>query len=166
MCIGKKITKEEMKKIQINILDDVSKFCDENNIKYWIDCGTLLGAIRHKGYIPWDDDIDIGMLREDYDKFIKLYNSKKSKYKLKCIELDKTYEYPFGKVIDTDTILYEPDEKGIKIAINNAITIIEIQIIAIGFLINLLKPSFQNDAEGRILTLCSFSASVAKMNLE
>lgn len=114
----KMITKEQMKKIQIDILDDVAKFCEENNIKYWIDAGTLLGAIRHKGYIPWDDDIDLGMLREEYDKFIKLYNLKNSKYKLKCIELDKTYEYPYGKVIDTDTILYEPDEKGIKIAVN------------------------------------------------
>lgn len=118
MRYGNKIEKDEMKKIQINILDDVAKFCDENKIKYWIDCGTLLGAVRHKGYIPWDDDIDIGMLRDDYDKFVELYNLKESKYKLKCIELDKTHEYPFGKVIDTETVLYEPDEKGIKTSVN------------------------------------------------
>jgi len=115
----KKIDLEELKKIQLEILDVVSKFCDENNIKYWIDSGTLLGAIRHKGYIPWDDDIDIGMLRDDYDKFMKLFNQSNDRYQFYSVENNKKFNFPFGKVLDTTTVLYEPDEKhGYKLSVN------------------------------------------------
>ena len=114
----KEIDIKELRKIQIEILDNVDEFCKKNNINYWIDCGTLLGAVRHKGYIPWDDDIDIGMLREDYDKFLNLFNKVNTRYKLNALELDKDYYFPFGKVVDTNTILYEPDEEtGIKGAV-------------------------------------------------
>ena len=114
-----KIGIEELKKIQMEILDYVSKFCEENEIKYWLDSGTLLGAIRHKGYIPWDDDIDLGMLRPDYDKFMSLFNERSDRYKFYSIENNKNFDYPFGKVIDTTTILYEPDMKyGRKLGVN------------------------------------------------
>ena len=114
----RKIDVEELKQTQLEILDVVANFCEENQINYWIDCGTLLGAIRHKGYIPWDDDIDVGMLRPDYDKFMKLFNEKNTRYKFHCIENDPKFFLPHGKVFDTETILYEPDEKSSKIAIN------------------------------------------------
>ena len=116
----KKIDSRELKKIQIEILDFVDCFCNNNNINYWLDCGTLLGAVRHDGYIPWDDDIDIGMLRKDYDKFRKLFNKNNSnKYVFKCIEDDNSFYFPFGKVLDTSTILFEPDEKnGIQLSVN------------------------------------------------
>jgi lipopolysaccharide cholinephosphotransferase len=64
------INVKDLKKIQLDILDYFDSFCKKNKINYWIDCGTLLGAIRHKGYIPWDDDIDVGMMRKDYEIFI------------------------------------------------------------------------------------------------
>lgn len=116
----KKIELNELKKIQLGILDYVDVFCRKNNINYWIDCGTLLGAVRHGGYIPWDDDIDIGMLRNDYNKFIKLFNANnKSNYKFHCYEIDKNWYLPFGKVLDETTILFEPDEQsGIKSSVN------------------------------------------------
>ncbi len=109
------INLKEMKKIQIQILNQINNFCQKNKINYWLDCGTLIGAARHKGYIPWDDDIDIGMLREDYDRFMNTFNKANRRYKLLCIEKDKNYYFAYGKVIDTKTVLYEPDEEtGVK----------------------------------------------------
>ena len=80
-----KLEIDEVKQIQLEILDVVADFCSRNQIQYWIDSGTLLGAIRHHGYIPWDDDIDVGMLREDYDRFSELFNQMDWKYKFVCI---------------------------------------------------------------------------------
>lgn len=110
---------EELKKIQLDILNNVADFCEKNNINYWLDSGTLLGAVRHQGYIPWDDDIDIGMLRADYDRFKLLYNNSNEKYKFFSIETDKNFNFPYGKVLDMNTELYEPNKKsGEKLAIN------------------------------------------------
>lgn len=116
----KKATLEEIKLIQLDILKNARDFCAENNINYFLDNGTLLGAVRHKGYIPWDDDIDIGMLRKDFDKFIKLFNEKmaNTKYRCYCVSNNKSFYYPFAKICDISTCLYEPDEDGFKGYIN------------------------------------------------
>lgn len=116
--MGREILPEELKKIQTGILQKVADFCEKNSIRYWIDCGTLLGAIRHKGYIPWDDDIDIGMLRKDYEKFKELFNLQNERYRFICYENDSNFYLPYGKVCDTTTVLYEPDERGFKICVN------------------------------------------------
>lgn len=101
----KKIDIEELKSIQLETLNDIHNFCVTNQIKYWLAYGTLIGAIRHNGYIPWDDDIDIAMPREDYEKFIKSYKNKNSVV-YSCSN-NKDYILHFAKVYDTRTILNE-----------------------------------------------------------
>ena len=115
----RKIGIDELRKIQLEIMDVVMKFCEEHNILCFLDAGTLLGAIRHKGYIPWDNDIDVGMLRPDYDKFIRLFNEENTRYKFYSLENDHECIQPFGKVFDLNTEYYEPDKRtGNKIFVN------------------------------------------------
>ena len=73
---------EELKKIELDILLYIDKVCSENDLRYMLCGGTLLGAVRHKGFIPWDDDIDIMMPRPDYNKFIEILNKSNGKYKI------------------------------------------------------------------------------------
>lgn len=114
----REMTIDELKEVQLQILDFVAEFCEKNQIQYWIDSGTLLGAIRHKGYIPWDDDIDVGMLRKDYDKFFKLFNDPGNRYQFVCYEKQPDFYLPHGKVCDVSTVLYEPNEKGHRLSVN------------------------------------------------
>ena len=109
---------DELKKIQIEILEHVHDFCVDNRIDYFLDCGTLIGAIRHHGYIPWDDDIDIGMLRPAYEKFAESFNRFNKRYKFLSLETDSDYSLAHGKVVDTRTVLYEPNKEGRKLAVN------------------------------------------------
>ena len=99
---------EEVKNLQLEILIDVDKWCKEHNLKYVLDCGTLIGAIRHKGYIPWDDDIDISMLREDYEVFIKEFNKDRSDdLEVMHARTHKGFPYEFAKVQNKKTRMVE-----------------------------------------------------------
>lgn len=94
---------DKLKQIELEILKDVASYCDRNNLKYYLAYGTMLGAVRHKGFIPWDDDIDIMMPRKDYIKFINGYNLNDGRYIVKSIENDLQYVYTMAKVFDTET---------------------------------------------------------------
>ena len=114
----KEISVKELKIIQTEILQFVHDFCVDNNIYYSLTYGTLIGAIRHKGFIPWDDDIDVCMPRPDYDKFLQLFSKEKSQYRVVSFENDANVPFPYAKVIDTNTLLIEFSNSKNEIGIN------------------------------------------------
>ena len=104
----REITLEESKAIQLEILSAIHAFCVERKIKYYLAYGTLLGAIRHQGYIPWDDDIDIMMFRQDYDYFIKYFNESSERYRVISPEINLDYYVSYANVYDVRTLMEEP----------------------------------------------------------
>ncbi|MEE1198583.1 MAG: LicD family protein [Acutalibacteraceae bacterium] len=104
----KELTIDEAKKIELEILLFFDKFCKENNKQYFLAGGTLIGAVRHKGFIPWDDDIDTYMMREDYDWMIENFNKIKSQSRYKLIPPSSEHaKHSFVKIIDVKTVKIE-----------------------------------------------------------
>lgn len=94
--------------IQLELAKEVKRVCEENGIRYFLYRGTFLGAVRHKGFIPWDDDMDIAMLREDYDKFRRIVPEKMDpKYCFQDWHTDPGYALPFGKIRKRGTVYVE-----------------------------------------------------------
>lgn len=104
----KKLSNDEVKKIAFEILKYIKQVCQENGLRYSLLGGTLLGAVRHNGFIPWDDDIDIALPLPDYWKLLEALR-KGNKYKLfeETDQLD--YTYRFAKLTDPGTVVYEPN---------------------------------------------------------
>lgn len=85
--------------LELKIAIEVKRICEKNNIKYFLTAGTLLGAVRHGGFIPWDDDMDIGMLRKDYEKFIKVCEKELStEFYLQSWDTDFDYPFSYAKI--------------------------------------------------------------------
>lgn len=103
----KEIFLNELKTIQLDVLDVVASFCEKENISYFLAYGTLIGAIRHNGYIPWDDDIDIIMPRPDYEKFLNSFNGFHPHIRSIDIRSNTNYCLPFAKAYDIRTIVDE-----------------------------------------------------------
>lgn len=99
--MGNKVSFEEKRKIQLEMLDEIDVFCRTNDIRYSIAFGTLLGAIRHKGFIPWDDDVDIMMPLPDLLKFKELFKSDRMQYV--DVDVDRNYALPFSRIANVDT---------------------------------------------------------------
>ena len=103
----KKLSRDELKKTYIGILEYIDKICRNNNIEYSIGCGTLLGAVRHGGFIPWDDDVDIVIMRSEYEKLVKSIKEDNDRIYGVVTPDDEGYYYNFAKVTDKRTILKE-----------------------------------------------------------
>ena len=103
--------RELLRKVQLTQLEiakEIRRVCEENDIPYFLTCGTLLGAVRHQGFIPWDDDMDVGMLRENYEKFCRIAPEKlKPEYCWQSWYTDPNYALPFGKVRKRGTLYLE-----------------------------------------------------------
>ncbi len=106
----RELTIEETKKIELDVLLYIDKICKKHDIKYFLAYGTLIGAVRHKGFIPWDDDIDIQMTRPEYERFISVFEeeSKGTKYRLILPDSEESH-HSLVKIIDTTTVKTEPD---------------------------------------------------------
>lgn len=99
------------------MLKAVDDLCAAEGLRYFLIGGTLIGAVRHHGFIPWDDDIDIGMPRADYERFLEVSSKLPAPYEVSHSESDRTYIWPFAKCYDTSTTvtedLYVPFTRGV-----------------------------------------------------
>lgn len=114
----KELTLQELKETEFEILKVFDAFCKENNITYYLSHGTLLGAIRYKKFIPWDDDVDLLIPREDYNRMIKLFQDTE-RYRLFAPEKDPKYRYPIAKLCDMTTRKVEFDcNNGVELGVD------------------------------------------------
>lgn len=106
---------EEMKKVkrvEIEILQEFVKACDQLNLRWYAGCGTVLGAIRHQGFIPWDDDIDVLMPRKDYEIFCEQAQALlPEEYFVQTLETEKEYYQPFAKLRRSNTTFWEKESE-------------------------------------------------------
>lgn len=99
---------EKLHTLELKIAKEIKRICEKNGINYFLTAGTVLGAVRHKGFIPWDDDMDIGMLRADYNKFIEACKEDLgSEFFFQTWDTDKEYPFSFGKIRLNNTSFIE-----------------------------------------------------------
>lgn len=116
---NKKIPKEDLRKlqmIQLEMLLEVDRICKKHNIKYCIIAGTLLGAVRHRGFIPWDDDADVAMLRTEYEKFCKVceFELDKSRFYFQNHKNTKEYRWGYAKIRRVGTEFIRKGQEHLK----------------------------------------------------
>lgn len=99
----RELSLDELREVELDILKTFHNFCEENKIKYYLSNGTLLGAVKYRGFIPWDDDIDVFVPREDYDRLISIFKDSE-KYHLFAFERNERYRYLFAKLCDMATL--------------------------------------------------------------
>jgi lipopolysaccharide cholinephosphotransferase len=127
----------EIKTIAFDILKHFALFCEQNGIRFYLSNGTLLGAVKYGGFIPWDDDIDVFVPRGDYDRLIKIYENSEQ-YHLFSRERDLDFRFPFAKLCDMTTLKVEMN-------INNGVQLgVDIDIFPLDSCSkNILRPNTQ-----------------------
>lgn len=112
------LTLDEIKQIGFQLLCHFDDFCKQNGIRYFLSNGTLLGAVKYKGFIPWDDDVDVFVPREDYDRLVQIYDDVGT-FCLLSNEREPKYLFPFAKLADTSTVKDETTiNNGVRIGLN------------------------------------------------
>lgn len=112
------LTLAEIRAIEFDILKHFKLFCEQQGLRYYLSNGTLLGAVKYGGFIPWDDDIDVFVPREDYDKLLELYQNN-DKYKLFSYEREPSYRFTFAKLCDITTIKEENNiDNGVQLGVD------------------------------------------------
>ncbi len=105
----------EMQNRLLDMLKYFHEFCTQNDIRYYVVGGTTLGAVRHDGFIPWDDDIDVGLPRNDYERLIELFPKNGNKYIIESVYSDDVnFCYSFSKIYDTSTTMIENTTKSLR----------------------------------------------------
>jgi len=132
----------EQKLISLNVLTEIDDICQKNNFTYSLSYGTLLGAVRHGGFIPWDDDIDIMMPRSDYLKFVEYCTVNETRFKLASVENDPSYGYIFAKACDDNSVVINDIMKWQKYGV-------QVDIFPIDNLGNDLKTAKRNFSKFR-----------------
>lgn len=107
---------KKVQKIELEILLEFDRICRKNNIKYSITGGTLLGAVRHGGFIPWDDDADVSMLREEYDKFVEICDAEldKRRFYFQDINCTNGYRWGYAKLRRKDTVFLRENQEHLQ----------------------------------------------------
>lgn len=108
----------ELRQTELEILRYFKTFCERENIRYFLSNGTLLGAVKYGGFIPWDDDVDVFVPREDYDRLIQLFQDS-DRYRLFSIEREEKYRFPFAKLCDITTEKIEENiDNGVRLGVD------------------------------------------------
>lgn len=115
---GQELSVDEVRRVQLAILDSIHRFCEGRGLAYFLTGGTLLGAVRHGGYIPWDDDIDVAMPRADYERFVGGYVDEANPHlAVLSMQVNPDYYLPFAKVVDLRTVLEEEVDRAPAIGV-------------------------------------------------
>ena len=111
--MGREVPFEEIRRVQLSLLDALVKLCQEHHLRYYLSGGTLLGAVRHGGYIPWDDDIDVNMPRPDCEKLLRLTGGRINEHmEIGAFGGPVEHSCAFLRVYDTDYLLRQEDGNG------------------------------------------------------
>lgn len=101
---------EEAQRVALDVLDELNEYCNANNVEYYLIGGSLIGAVRTNDLLPWDDDIDVAMKRDDYDRFCREYVDNEN-FKLLTYRTGDGYRHSMAKLVDNRTIFVEPTTK-------------------------------------------------------